>query len=190
MKIEKIYLDVDGVLADWVGGCAALFGKTTKELEEKWPTDCHGIEGPLGVSIDDIWGMVDPAGEAFWSGLETYPGAWGFYWYCKTIAPVCFLTKPSMRKESWSGKHEWLRRFTMKDDVSRMITMTYEKSELAKPGRVLVDDLDSNCEEFRAAGGSAIVLPRAWNSMRGQRLLPFRYATEEIERIVFSPKNH
>jgi len=43
------------------------------------------------------------------------------------------------------------------------LVLTRDKSLLARPRAVLVDDSDANVDAFRAAGGAGIVFPQPWN---------------------------
>lgn len=35
---------------------------------------------------------------------------------------------------------------------------------MRRPGRVLIDDNDTNCAKWREHGGTAILFPQPWNS--------------------------
>jgi 5'(3')-deoxyribonucleotidase len=76
---------------------------------------------------------------------------------------VAILTAPSLDPECVPGKRRWIQtHFSYFAD--RMI-YTAAKRFLGGPGRVLIDDKNANCDEFAAAGGIAILVPRPWNSL-------------------------
>ena len=41
----------------------------------------------------------------------------------------------------------------------------FQKHFCAHSGSLLIDDYDKNINDFRQAGGNAILVPRQWNSM-------------------------
>lgn len=101
----------------------------------------------------EAWGGVADEGREFWAGLPRTP------WFEETLALVeasgCrvhLATTPQFEASCWVGKVHWLREHV----PDRHVVLTSEKSILAGPGRLLIDDCDANCEGFRAAGGAAI----------------------------------
>ena len=54
-----------------------------------------------------------------------------------------------------------------------------------KPGRLLIDDVQRNCEEFRLSGGTALLFPRPWN---GSRVTPGEFVENIAPLIRAVPK--
>ena len=83
---------------------------------------------------------------------------------------------------SWPGKVEWVHRY-FRTFEKRLIITQAPKSLLAKPDTLLIDDRDKNIEEFIAAGGQAILVPRPWNELHGwagESLQVVRNSLEEL----------
>jgi hypothetical protein len=54
---------------------------------------------------------------------------------------------------------------------------TRHKRLLARTDRLLIDDSDANCTQFREKGGWAVLVPRVWNSLHEE-------ATEDASEYV------
>jgi len=170
VPIDRIFLDLDGVLADWIGGVCRLYG-IDRSLAENTTGPYQDISDVLGVSTNALWRAVDEAGSRFWAELDRYPWARPLFEYCEAIAPTTILTSPSWHPTSLSGKLEWLNRHLRwrGEKAFRQYLIGPDKVACARPGALLIDDRDSQCEAFRAAGGSAILFPQPWNKMRDRK---------------------
>lgn len=160
--LDRILLDIDGVLADFVGGALRLFHRL--DALEAWPPGEWEVARVIGVADEDFWATVDHGGEDFWARLEPTPWAAGFVELCEGVCPgrVSLLSSPSRDPYSAAGKIQWIRSHFPQFE-QRYIFAPAEKELLAAPGRLLIDDNDGNCERFAAAGGDAIVFPQPWN---------------------------
>lgn len=153
-KKMLIYLDVDGVVADWVKG----IHEATDIEPNLWDTVGHGL---LPTSNQTL---VDKAmsARAFWVGLSRYPWAKELYEVCRKHGEVVFCTQPFDSPEALAGKYEWLHNHfgvTMEN-----IILMRNKWRLANPRALLIDDNIENCNRFQWAGGHSIVFPQAWNT--------------------------
>jgi hypothetical protein len=86
---------------------------------------------------------------------------------CEGFAPTTILTSPSKDPAAAAGKTRWLQSVFGRDFRSYLIGP--DKQSCARPGAVLIDDRDENCDSFRQAGGRAIVFPQRWNSGHAHR---------------------
>lgn len=155
-----IFLDMDGVLCDFVSAAFRAHGK--EFCSATYPKGEYRIERVLGVTYDQFWVNIDGLGNNFWPTLKPYS------WMQRLVAKVFefdsevkIATSPSENPNSWSGKQFWLRWHGLGHIRAKMGD---EKWLLAAPGRCLIDDSDENVNEFRAAGGDAILFPQPWNS--------------------------
>ncbi len=58
--IKRIFLDMDGVLADWMSAATKLGGKTWDELKSIWPPNKgFTVHGPLGMTEDELSDATD-----------------------------------------------------------------------------------------------------------------------------------
>lgn len=157
-NIETIYLDMDGVIVDFAAGVAKVLGKP---MPDPWPAGVYSLEQVFEKPEYLIWRAIDSAGSRFWSELEPYETSLELYRRLSEIAPVVFCSTPSWHPSSPKGKLEWLGEHF--GAPCRNYVFTPNKYLLARPGAVLVDDLESNVLAFKAAGGSAVLVPQPWN---------------------------
>lgn len=157
-----VFFDVDGVLADFVGGALALHNATLDRDAVEWDF-CSQI-GFAGVNDAKFW---EPMGREFWAGLA--PLADGF---CLLRAAeqlvgadrIALLTSPCETPGCIDGKRDWVAKH-MPDYRRRLFTGS-AKHLFAAPDKVLVDDHDPNCEKFGLAGGWVVTPARPWNANR------------------------
>lgn len=160
MRPRRILLDVDGVLADWVGGCAALFNRDPANLNWSETTD---MAVALGVSGNAMWRRIDEAGAEFWVNLDPYPWVDELWDAANDVAPTTLLTSPSHHPSSLAGKLQWMNRHLGRGKPFREFLIGPRKEFCACPGSLLIDDRASMCEKFRDHGGDAVLFPRPWN---------------------------
>ena len=149
------FLDVDGVLANFVDGALARHGRSDYHV------DCWKFYEKWGMSADQFWEPLQ--GRDFWVNLEVYDHAWQLYMqHVEHSEQVIFVTAPNRDPECVPGKLEWLRKHFSAtiDDV----IFTSRKHLLAGPNRLLVDDSFDNCKEFVEHGGQAQLFPQSWNN--------------------------
>ena len=165
----KVYLDMDGVLVDFLDGIHRAFSVP-------YSTDKHPYEKGKWNMLEDIgkpfcddkfsFEAVNNACTAeFWSNLKFMHDGLDIFDAVSDKFPdedIYFLTTPMPNDGSWLGKVEWIRRYfsTFK---KRLIITQAPKSLLAGPDTLLIDDRDENIEEFVAAGGRGLLVPRSWN---------------------------
>jgi 5'(3')-deoxyribonucleotidase len=154
-----IYLDMDGVVSD--DHLAFLTALGRPELVDNYPEGVFDIHKVAGVTANQMWKAVGQGGRRVWSKMREYPWASQLYTSLKSIDDVVFLSAPSRDPECVAGKLEWLQRFTGRRDFTGFV-FTSRKELLASPGAVLIDDKPKNCEEFKKAGGEAILFPARW----------------------------
>jgi len=159
----KIFLDMDGVLCDWIGAACKVMGKDKEASLRDQPCGEYGIEIGMGVDPQEMWKAVDDLGEQFWVDIKPYPWAWQLYRCCQALGETYVLSSPSIRSASSSGKIKWLREFTHEERFTSYV-FTKHKHLLAAKDAVLVDDKDNKVSEFITAGGFGVVFPQKWNS--------------------------
>jgi hypothetical protein len=177
--ITDIFLDQDGVLADFASAALAACGASIGHDDI---ADWH-FYVPLGLSADEFWAKID-AVDGFWDGLAPYPEATCLYFGCQDAAPVTILTSPGFHDGCWSAKVRWLRRHVDPTLCGKRVAIYANKAKLAAPGRVLVDDSESNCDGFVAAGGQAILYPRPWNRNRHLTVGRVAFVLAELARLA------
>jgi 5'(3')-deoxyribonucleotidase len=154
-----IYLDIDGVLANFIeAACNALNIPVKEPLTWYWNRE-------LGIDDAEFWAAINAKGEDFWTNLREYPHARELYRTAVAHGDVTFCSTPSRDPYCFSGKIKWLQKFTGQKDF-RVIFIT-DKSQLSRPGRYLIDDNEDSVKAFAREGGCAILYPQPWNSPTG-----------------------
>ncbi len=163
--IQRVLLDLDGVLVDFIGGACRLHGKThpyhphspsTQEDQSPW-----AIEPTFNMGPKELW---DPLGEEFWANLLPLPHFRAFLGTLEAhFGPdkICILTAPPRTKGSIDGKIEWIRRHM--PDYRRRFMVGPAKEFCAGERHVLIDDHEVNIAAFRDAGGHGLLVPAPWN---------------------------
>lgn len=185
MTIDRILLDMDGVLSDWTGAACRLFDRDPADVYANWPEGCWDITKALGVSGAELWRRVDSAGFYFWAELEAYPWVDELLELCQATAPTTILTSPSRDPQSLAGKLEWMQRrwgLTFRDYL-----VGPDKLACARPGALIIDDRPATVDGFREAGGAGVLFPAAWNGNRG--LDPMAHVREALADASASSVN-
>lgn len=160
---RRVYVDLDGVLADLVGGALAAHG---------WPRQfrdrmtLYTLWHHLNISEEDFWAKLD--NECFWWQLDATDDCAAVLSACEAFAPgnVSLLTRPRPYPSCLAGKYRWVRA-RLPHYLDRLHVST-AKHYLAGPGRLLIDDSDDEVRRWRDCGGDAILFPRPWNEARGR----------------------
>lgn len=163
MAIKHIFLDMDGVLTDFVGAVLRLHGQS--DLLETWPPGERDIPKVLGMSRGAYWKLIDEQGSDFWASLKPFDWFQELIECVRAVAPFTILTASSLDPGCSSGKVRWLYEHFPKVEGRRFTDYLIgcRKDLLAQPGHVLIDDAESNVDAFEAAGGRAILFPQKWN---------------------------
>ena len=157
-----IFVDMDGVLANFVAGACKAHGKDDPYLDPansgKW-----NMWELFGMTKADFW---TPLGShEFWSELKptkefesiistvNMNGEWPDVW---------LSSSPTLSSQSYSGKYAWIEMHL--PGMKRRLVLTQAKSLMARPDRILIDDGDNNVNAWIDAGGRAILFPRPWNA--------------------------
>ena len=150
---------MDGVFVCWVKGCLKVHGSALT------PADITGwVNVQLGCSMAEMWAPIDALGPEWWANLEPWPWFEQLWAELQRISEKVYIcTSPSHSVHAVPGKKMWLAKY-LPDFDQRDIVFTSRKFLLAKPGRVLIDDLPTNVDAFRKEGGQAVLFPQHWNN--------------------------
>ena len=154
---KKIFCDLDGVLADFIGGACKLHGINL----DPYPVGVWDFVAHIGMDPKVFWA---PLGYNFWGSLDPTPEFDQLTGRLAELdAEVYLLSSPCDTHGCRDGKQDWVADHwpAMKD---RLI-LTRAKEALAGPGRVLIDDSDYNCKAWLANGGQTVLFPRPWNAL-------------------------
>lgn len=160
---EVCYLDMDGVLVDFVGGSLRYHGKHLAPADVRW-------EFPTQVGFSGTWASEfwDKLGFDFWANLEwTHEGKDLLYAIEEKFGDnVILMTSPCATAGSVEGKISWINSNLPK--YARKFMVGPAKHLTAGPGKLLVDDYEGNTDKFVEHGGRAVLVPRPWNRRIGE----------------------
>jgi len=131
-----IYLDCDGVLADFEGAATRLLGLPPLEFQAR-----HGLK--------EFWRRLHRA-PGFYAGLPELPDARELYDGVRRLDPVILTGCPrggwaEAQKERWAAEHF--------PDAPIITCMAVDKRRYARPGDVLIDDTLKYRDLWEDAGG-------------------------------------
>lgn len=144
----KIYLDMDGVVANFDKRFEDLSGMAPKEFESKY-------------GKNKFWDFIDEEHKvSFWVGIPVMPGASALIDRVKKYNYE-LLTAPSVKKQSYLGKILWVRNHN--DLLGGKPRINFKKakdkhkvkSQLSDKD-ILIDDRMDTIERWEAAGGTGI----------------------------------
>lgn len=153
---RQIYLDCDGVLADFDRGAEAILGASPAVFEKR-----HGA----GL----FWKKLAHA-DGFFDRLEPLPDAFELYAAVRAKAPIILTGMPhgkwaEPQKRRWAARHF--------PGVPVITTRAALKREHCHPGDVLVDDRDQHRRLWEEAGGVFIHHKDARSSIAELRALGY-----------------
>ncbi len=170
-----IYLDCDGVIADWVEQ-VHFYTDTPRQNWQAW--DDFKRLGISQASLDDAMSLV-----TFWKEMPLLPGAKellaGLEATTKARRYIC--TRPYEHPNCLFGRSLWLKS-NFNISISETIYM-HDKWLLAHGASILIDDNEGNCELFRQMGGHAILYPQSYNT----KVMPknkTNFVLDEVAKIM------
>ena len=152
MKIEKVYLDMDGVLADFDRGVNEMCHMKAASQNEK----------PDPAYDDRMWEAIRKI-DHFYGKLEIMPGAKEMFdqiytRYGDRTEILTGIPKPHRGIDTaGEDKKEWMKR-CLSGRVKVNIVFRREKKLYCKgPGCILIDDREKTILEWREMGGTGIL---------------------------------
>ena len=173
-----VFLDLDGVLVDFVRGALKHHGWHDLDPEQvPWK-----FWEAKGLTESEFWATL---GTDFWASLEWMPDGQEILNVIERQAgrPNVFLcSSPCLTPGCTSGKARWVEMHL--PQYARRLLLTDQKYVFAGPGRVLVDDYDHNLQRWASAGGLGCCVPRPWNEMGSQGLPVVDTVVKRLERLM------
>lgn len=191
-----VYVDMDGVLVDLVGGVLDMWGvPASSAAEVTHMADLARVVSqgnPWGTQItpDTLWATVAAAGEGWWATLRPTPWLAQLVDTLETSGIPWMVLTTSMDPGCSAGKHRWCAQWLPRGTRVALTAVTQEslptgcKHHLAHPGALLVDDDPGNLARFRAHGGSTLLWPAPWNGCTDPQ--GYLGALEQLDRMLGS----
>jgi hypothetical protein len=145
---KQIYLDCDGVLADFDKAAAAIFGMSPEAFEKQYGSAA-------------FWKALARA-DGFFEHLDLLPDAMELYDAVKARNPIILTGMPhgkwaEPQKRAWAAKHF--------PGVPLIATLAALKRDHCETGDVLVDDRPWHRRAWEEAGGVFILHTSARSSI-------------------------
>ena len=137
-----IYSDMDGVLVD--------FNERFKRFSKGIPP----TEYEQKFGKDKFWELVDGIGVRFWVGMDWMSDGKQLWDYIKSYNPT-LLSSPSRADHSRMGKRIWRKRNL--PSTKLVLAQARHKQNYANPNSILIDDRESNIDQWIKAGGIGIL---------------------------------
>jgi 5'(3')-deoxyribonucleotidase len=160
--ITTCFIDIDGVLANFVEGVFDLYGIPQNYVHQLRGN--YDIISFLSVSVDSFWEKINRK-STFWEMLNLTDEAERIVELAEKYTHkrnVFLLSSPAVHPNCYNGKAAWVKEH-FPDYMTRLI-LTGHKYLLAAPDRLLIDDSDRKLAKFQEHGGQTILIPRPWNS--------------------------
>jgi len=152
----EIFVDMDGVVADFNKRFFDIADMLPSEFEEKY-------------GKDKFWDLIADYKKEFWSEIPMMWDAKALIDYVKQY-PYQMLTAPSSKKDSLIGKTIWMRMHTNKlfggDRPKVIFRKADNKQEFAAPNKILIDDRAKTIDQWNAKGGIGILHTSAENTIK------------------------
>ncbi len=145
----KIYVDMDGVVADFDQRFLDLSGMMPREYEAKYGRDA-------------FWEFIDEGENKlkFWVGIPQMSDAQSLMDYVSQY-DYEMLTSPSIKQQSLMGKGLWIKNQTKNGLFKSKPKVNYrfakKKIEFAAPNHILIDDKASTIDSWNSKGGIGIL---------------------------------
>ena len=153
----KIFSDMDGVLTDFDGS----FVKYSKGIPPREYEKKYGKDG--------FWKLIDgEGGVGYWAGMPWMEDGKEYWDYIKDYDTE-LLSSPSRSETSRLGKRLWVK--NNMPGVKLTLAQAYNKKNYAEPNHILIDDRESNIEQWREAGGIGILHTSASDTIKQLKAL-------------------
>ena len=156
----RIFVDMDGILSDWLSSACESCGvdindqKTKDLLKDGKELQELGI-----VSEDELWDHINKAGQEWWEDLDILPHAKKLIAEMQKLGTVCILTSPGKVAKTGAfasaGKVLWMTKHF--PDIPYIIA--YEKGLCATEASILIDDSEKKIKMFEDHGGKGFLWP-------------------------------
>lgn len=153
--MPTLYIDMDGVVADWDTAVRELVGDRVKDLNNRWPDD----EWAKIKSKDHFYRDLPKMAKADELMLLAQAFRDNLGWDLKMLTAI---PKNNDMPNAFHDKIKWMDQYYPGIDVCFGPYST-DKQKHCRPGDILVDDRKSNIEEWIRAGGTAVRVTDDYN---------------------------
>lgn len=165
-EFDRIFLDLDDVLVDFVGSAYKLLVGNYKDTSIDDYTVFLDFLNKNRSYREKAFERIARGGPSWWTNLPKLPWADELISVCKkSCNNVYILTDPGPIAEAATGKWQW----AIDNGLERHILLVRNKSLLATPNSVLIDDRNRYIVPWIECGGMGIRMKRRWRKDFGYR---------------------
>ena len=158
MKLQELtnpqlFVDLDGVLADFISGASKALNMTIDEDL----MDANTKEG--GKYRNIFWSKIakySKEGGKLWGELGMMPDGMILWNYVKKHNPTILTASGNPVYGAESQKHDWVNRKLGKVPTV-VVRLSKDKSQYAQPNAILIDDRTKSIKPWVDAGGVGIL---------------------------------
>ncbi len=146
--MRKIFLDMDGVIADFDKRYFELFKTTSKEIRMSRDYHAYNRNWKYFIELGHFMTLdKTPEADVLLATVAALDS---------TVMILSSSADHSSHKDVLEQKMYWLRKYNIKHAPIIVPGRRYKKHFAEGKGTLLIDDHEENVREFREAGGSAI----------------------------------
>jgi 5'(3')-deoxyribonucleotidase len=146
--MSQLFLDCDGVLANFVAGCKKVLGFHPTDFEREW-----------GENL--MWHEIENSPD-FFTDLEPMPDAYELVNAVKHLNPIILTGRP---RGLWAVDQKLKWRDKYFPELEMIVCRSREKINYAKPGDIIVDDWEKWRKLWIDGGGIWVLHTSAENSI-------------------------
>ena len=165
-KKVQIYVDMDGVIADFVGGIKK--GLVPDYDEHKYHTDPK--------YRDAMWDTVaeySEGGGKMWLELPVMADAMELWNFLKPHKPQILSATGRKTYGAAAQKKEWIKTHISPSVKVNLVQAARMKAQYAKKGDILIDDQPKAINPWKAAGGVGILHTSAKDTIKQLKKLGY-----------------
>lgn len=169
--IETVFLDVDGVLADFHSAACLHY-----QLDPQEHVGHHALHEGLGLNWHQFILELELENPSFWLNLDSLPWAKNLIRFLlnEISEDLVFLSSGGSSLYSAAQKEVWLHCLLTEMKFPRFpLIVTHRKYLLSHSTALLVDDHESQINAWKRRGGKALLFPSPSNCLHDQE--PFEY---------------
>lgn len=154
----RLFVDLDGVLADFDKGIEKLLG-------QRPPRD-RNADKEFKKKMWKAVGRYQKEGGHFWGDLDMMPDAASLWDYVKKYNPSILTATGNPGYNAGQQKVVWVEHHLGANIPVHLTRKSEEKAQFAGPNHILIDDREKSIEPWTAAGGIGILHRSAADSIR------------------------